>query len=104
MRKLRLNVDAIVVETFRTASGAPFAGTVHGAGYPAYRMDSGGSDCENCWTADPCTNIPIETCTCGCDPTVPITPGTDPMPAASGCAATSECTCTPVATCSCVAA
>ena len=99
MRKLRLDVNELVVETFQTAVVAG-AGTVHGAGgiYPA---DSGGSDCENCWSADPCTNIPIDTCTCGCDagPIGPQ-PATDPV-ADSGCAATSVCTCTPIETCSC---
>lgn len=104
MRKLRLNVDAIVVETFHTAAGAPFGGTVHGAGFAAgfdaYRADSGGSDCDVCWSADPCTNIPIETCTCGCD-AQPITPGPGPVPVHTGCAATSPCTCTPIETCSC---
>jgi hypothetical protein len=106
MRKLRLNVDAIVVETFHTAAGAPFGGTVHGAGYGAGfdvdRADSGGSDCDVCWSADPCTNIPIETCTCGCG-AQPVTPGPGPgpVPVHTHCAATSACTCTPIETCSC---
>jgi hypothetical protein len=103
MPKLRLNVDAIVVETFHTAAGAPFGGTIHGAQYAAFPTDSGGSDCENCWSADPCTNIPIDTCTCGCG-AQPITPGPGPAPLLTGCAATSECTCTPIETCSCAPA
>jgi hypothetical protein len=105
MRKLRLNVEAIVVETFHTAAGAPAAGTIHGAQYAAYPHDSGASDCDICWSADPCTNIPVETCTCGCGPTEPITPpnpGPYPVPVNTGCNATSECTCTPIETCSCV--
>ena len=104
MRKLRLNLDAIVVETFHTAAGAPFGGTVHGAGYAAgfdaFRADSGGSDCDICWSADPCTNIPIETCTCGCGAQTVVT-DPNPAPAHTGCAATSACTCTPIETCSC---
>ena len=104
MRKLSLNVDAIVVETFHTVAASPRTGTVHGAWYDAVRGDSGDSNCENCWSADPCTNIPIETCTCGCTTQPPITPGTEPEPAITGCAATSECTCTPIETCSCAPA
>jgi hypothetical protein len=98
MRKLSLNVDAIVVETFHTLAASPRSGTVHGAGYG----DSGGSDCDICWSADPCTNIPIETCTCGCGPTVPVTPPDPyPVPVKTACHATGECTCTPIETCSC---
>lgn len=100
MRKLTLDVDALVVETFHPLVEAPGAGTVFGAGGAA--NDSGGSDCPNCWSADPCTDIPIETCTCGCD-TGPIDPGTGAAPADTGCAATSVCTCTPIETCSCAA-
>lgn len=104
MRKLSLNVDAIVVETFHTQAASPRSGTVHGAGYAAFGADSGDSNCDICWSADPCTNIPVETCTCGCDATQPITPGPAPAPAVTGCAATSECTCTPIETCSCAPA
>jgi len=101
MRKLRLDVHALVVESFQPLATEPGAGTVHGAGAAAYRDDSGDSNCPNCWSADPCTNIPIETCTCGCEPGGPITPPhPDPVPV-TGCAATSVCTCTPIETCSC---
>ncbi len=102
MRKLSLNVDAIVVETFQTVAASPRGGTVHGAWHDAVRGDSGASDCDVCWSADPCTNIPVETCTCGCGPTVPATP-TDPypVPVKTACHATGECTCTPIETCSC---
>lgn len=102
MRKLRLDVNALVVESFGTAADAAGPGTVHGA--RAVLDGSGGSDCDVCWSADPCTNIPVETCTCGCDggTTVPqpVHPDAPPLPA-TGCAATSVCTCTPIETCSC---
>lgn len=101
MRKLILDVDSLVVETFHPLAAASGAGTVLGAGGVAYPDDSGGSDCPNCWSADPCTNIPIETCTCGCEPG-PVDPTTRPVPVEpTGCAATSVCTCTPIETCSC---
>jgi len=101
MRKLTLDVTALVVETFHPVAARLGVGTVFGAGGAALPYDSGGSDCPNCWSADPCTGIPIETCTCGCD-TGPVDPGTGPAPVQdTGCAATSACTCTPIETCSC---
>lgn len=100
MRKLTLDVHELVVETFHPLAKAPGAGTVFGAGGAA--NDSGESDCPNCWSADPCTGIPIDTCTCGCE-AGPIGPGPAPVPADTGCAATSACTCTPIETCSCIA-
>jgi len=104
MQKLRLNVDALVVETFET-DAARGAGTVAGAQFVDFANDSGGSDCPNCWSAEPCTGIPIETCTCGCDAgpvTGPVKEPTRPEPVPhTGCAATSVCTCTPIETCSC---
>jgi hypothetical protein len=104
MRKLTLDVHALVVETFHPVGEVPGAGTVFGAG-GIDANDSGGSDCPNCWSADPCTGIPIDTCTCGCE-TGPVKPGTGPVPVPvhTGCAATSVCTCTPIETCSCAAA
>jgi hypothetical protein len=102
MRKLRLDLQGLVVETFHPHPGMTGAGTVHGARFELAH-DSGGSDCPNCWSADPCTNIPIETCTCGCGPdpvTTPHPTKPEPIPH-TGCAATSVCTCTPVETCSC---
>jgi hypothetical protein len=102
MRKLTLDVHALVVETFHPLAEAPGAGTVLGAG-AADANDSGDSDCPNCWSAEPCTGIPIETCTCGCE-AGPIKPGTGPVPVHTGCAATTVCTCTPIETCSCAAA
>jgi hypothetical protein len=102
MRKLTLDVDALVVETFHPLRAMPGAGTVLGAGGVAYPNDSGGSDCPNCFSADPCTGIPIETCTCGCD-TGSIKTDPNPLPVElTGCAATSDCTCRPEETCSCV--
>lgn len=96
MRKLTLDVDALVVETFHPLAAVPRGGTVVGAG------GSGDSDCPNCYSADPCTNIPIETCTCGCEPG-PIKTDPNPVPIdLTGCAATDACTCRPEETCSCV--
>jgi hypothetical protein len=63
MRKLRLELEALMVESFHTDARAGGAGTVRGAAH-----DSGDSECPNCWSADPCTDIPIETCTCTCEP------------------------------------
>jgi hypothetical protein len=98
MRKLVLDVDALVVETFHPLAASLGAGTVLGAG------DSGGSDCPNCYSADPCTNIPIETCTCGCEPG-PIKTDPNPVPIEiTGCNATDACTCRPEETCSCFGA
>jgi hypothetical protein len=101
MRKLTLDVNELVVETFQPLGRMTRLGTVHAAGGAAVPHDSGDSECPNCWSADPCTDIPIETCTCGCE-VVPIDPGGGPVPVHTGCAATSECTCTPIETCSCV--
>ena len=90
MRKLHLNPEALVVQSFETASGAPPAGTVRG------NADTG---CVA--TYDPCTCVPIDTCSCG--PDIPGTgPGPVPSPGDSGCVATYDpCTCVPIETCSC---
>ena len=102
MRKLILDVHALVVETFHPVGEVSGAGTVFGAGV-AGADDSGGSDCPNCWSAEPCTGIPVDTCTCGCE-AGPISPQPAPVPVHTGCAATSVCTCTPIETCSCAVA
>lgn len=95
MRKLTLDLHELVVETFHPVAERPGAGTV-------FANDSGGSDCPNCWSAEPCTGIPVDTCTCGCDVgTGPTRPDPVPHPVKTGCAATSVCTCTPIETCSC---
>jgi hypothetical protein len=87
MRKLHLNPDALEVQSFETAHHAPAAGTVRGH-LGAWPGDSG---CVA--TYDPCTCVPIETCSCD-----PVAPGGD-----SGCVATYDpCTCVPIETCSCV--
>jgi hypothetical protein len=65
MRKLHLNPEALEVQSFETASGTPAAGTVrghHGTDPVASPDDSG---CVA--TYDPCTCVPIETCSCGPD-------------------------------------
>jgi len=92
MRKLHLNPETIEVQSFETASGAPPAGTVRG------NADSG---CVA--TYDPCTCVPIETCSC-----VPDIPDTRPVPVPvpwpgdTGCVVTYDpCTCVPIETCSC---
>ncbi|HET6232114.1 MAG TPA: hypothetical protein VFE05_18715 [Longimicrobiaceae bacterium] len=100
MRKLRLDMDALVVETFETAAVRYGTGTVHGARVAVLGYGSGDSDCGNCHSDDPCTGIPIDTCTCGCgDVLMPAQPAG--VAEASGCAATSPCTCIPIETCSC---
>ena len=66
MRKLQLNPEALEVQSFETAAGAPAAGTVRGhvdaQGPVVWQGDSG---CVA--TYDPCTCVPIETCSCGPD-------------------------------------
>ena len=93
MRKLHLNPEALEVESFETAPAAPAGGTVRGNG------DTG---CVA--TYDPCTCVPIETCSYG--PDIPNTqPEPEPAPwpgGDSGCGATYDpCTCVPIETCSC---
>ena len=53
MRKLHLNLDTLEVQSFETSPAASAGGTVRGQG------DSG---CVA--TYDPCTCVPIETCSC----------------------------------------
>lgn len=92
MRKLRLELDALVVETFETAAALAGAGTVRG----------------NLRNTDDASGCPIDTCTCGesscCPETVVTVPAnTPPLPGGdSDCMATyGPCTCEPIETCSC---
>lgn len=96
MRKLRLELDALVVETFDTAARLRGAGTIRGAESvaPDTRFEL-------------CSGEPIETCTCQCRtpdctwqserPCTPIESEDDTC-----CMATyGPCTCEPIETCSC---
>jgi hypothetical protein len=66
MRKLFLNPEALEVQSFQTAPAAPAAGTVRGhAGAQPIGVSPGDSGCVA--TYDPCTCVPIETCSCGPD-------------------------------------
>jgi hypothetical protein len=98
MRKLRLELDALVVETFETAAVLAGAGTVRGNG--RYNNTDGGSGC------------PVDTCTCdetSCCPETVVTAPANAFPgvvvgADSDCNATDGvCTCQPIDTCSCAA-
>jgi len=64
MRKLQLRLEALEVQSFETAPAAPASGTVRGHGTDPIPVphDSG---CVA--TYDPCTCVPIETCSCGPD-------------------------------------
>ena len=94
MRKLRLDLDALVVETFETAAALAGGGTVRGN---LRYTDAGGSGC------------PVDTCTCGetsCCPETAVTVPANAFPgvrvADSDCNATDGvCTCQPIETCSC---
>lgn len=70
MRKLRLKLEALEVESFATAAGARAVGTVR-ANLDAIAgpLPQGDTDCVA--TYGPCTCEPIETCSCG-----PIMPDT----------------------------
>jgi hypothetical protein len=65
MRKLHLNPEALEVQSFETAAGAPAAGTVRGHLGADPVASPGDSGCVA--TYDPCTCVPIETCSCGPD-------------------------------------
>lgn len=93
MPKLQLRLDALEVQSFETSAMLPAGGTVRG---------NLGTGCVA--TYDPCTCVPIETCSCGPDPVpVPTDPNPVPIPPDSGCVATYDpCTCVPIETCSCV--
>ena len=71
MRKLRLKLEALEVESFTTAAGALAVGTVRANldAAIAAPLSPGDTDCMA--TYGPCTCEPIETCSCG-----PITPDT----------------------------
>ena len=104
MRKLRLEVEALVVESFATDADARGAGTVRGAA-DAFYAPVTRTDCPEC------TGQPIETCTCECPP--PPTPGCPPPPPSDTCpppytkadtccyATYGPCTCEPIETCTC---
>jgi hypothetical protein len=77
MRKLCLDLDQLDVQSFATAEGTAGAGTVRGNldvavdGPKVALPPHGDSGCVA--TYDPCTCVPIETCSCGPDTTVPVT-------------------------------
>lgn len=72
MRKLHLDPDSLVVQSFETADGAAGAGTVRGhADAQPIGVPPGDSGCVA--TYDPCTCVPIETCSCGPDTPDPTT-------------------------------
>jgi hypothetical protein len=96
MRKLKLDVDALEVQSFATAAAPMELGTVRGA----RGETNDGSGC------------PIDTCTCGestCCPEQPATGFEEVRPIFPGhgdsdCLATDGvCTCQPIETCSCAA-
>ena len=70
MRKLHLNPEALEVQSFETAPGAPAAGTVRGHHGTDPVPLPGDSGCVA--TYDPCTCVPIETCSCGPDTPDPV--------------------------------
>ncbi|HEV7586791.1 MAG TPA: hypothetical protein VGO40_01580 [Longimicrobium sp.] len=66
MRKLHLDPEALEVQSFETSPGAPAVGTVRGHGDARGPIAApGDSGCVA--TYDPCTCVPIETCSCGPD-------------------------------------
>lgn len=71
MRKLKLNPEALRVETFRTASAPAGRGTVHGARaiVPGVGGDSGCT--EPCMSNE--SECPILSCGSDCDPQQPGT-------------------------------
>ena len=73
MRKLKLDPEALRVETFRTASAPAGRGTVHGA-RAALVPDIGGGDSA---CTEPCisnqSECPILSCGSDCDPQQPGT-------------------------------
>lgn len=78
MPKLQLRLDALEVQSFETASATPSTGTVrgHGGSDPVPVPFPGDSGCVA--TYDPCTCVPIETCSCVPDTgTRPVTDAHD---------------------------
>jgi hypothetical protein len=65
MRKLQLNPEALEVQSFETAAGAPAAGTVRG--HLGTDPLASPEDTGCVATYDPCTCVPIETCSGGPD-------------------------------------
>ena len=74
MRKLRLELEDLVVESFATAAAPEGAGTVRGhagaqpaSGEPCPPPVPDPYDTGCVATYDPCTRVPIETCSCAPD-------------------------------------
>jgi len=66
MRKLHLNPEALEVQSFETSAPARAVGTVRG--HVDAQPIGGSPDDSGCVaTYDPCTCVPIETCSCGPD-------------------------------------
>ena len=65
MRKLRLKLEALEVESFATAAGARAAGTVRANLEAAVAAPFPQEDTDCVATYGPCTCEPIETCSCG---------------------------------------
>lgn len=73
MRMLKLEIDALAVESFPTAAAAGARGTVHGALYGFV----GGADTD-CTVPSDESNCPIMSCGSSCDPdTNPLATGHD---------------------------
>ena len=68
MRKLQLRLEALEVQSFETAPAAHAGGTVRGHGTDPVPVPLPG-DTGCVATYDPCTCVPIETCSCVPDTT-----------------------------------
>jgi hypothetical protein len=90
MKKLKLSLDALEVQSFTTASGAPRRGTVHGE----QQCTCYTCTCPNCET---CNATCPETCGYSCDgtycKTMELYPSCDYETCAASCA-TMNCWCT----------
>lgn len=72
MRKLRLTLEALEVDSFATAAGTRAVGTVRANLDAAIAAPFPREDSDCVATYGPCTCEPIETCSCG-----PVLPGTE---------------------------